>query len=86
MVRPKFRDSGAATPCLHLARLPGSLRFTDKEEQLNVPSIRNKIRISKIDHKKFDDVLESKEGKKYYKDVYKMNGTTYHPLAEEGTQ
>jgi len=55
------------------------LRFSDKEDQLNIPIIRQKIRISKIDHQKFDSVIESKEGKKYYKDVYQKNKVTYHP-------
>jgi hypothetical protein len=44
------------------------------------------MRISKVDHMKFDDVLESKVGSKYYKDVYKKNEATYHPLAEEGSK
>ena len=39
MVRP-IRASGAATPSLHLSKLPGSLMFTDKKEHLNVPEIR----------------------------------------------
>lgn len=85
MIRPKYRG-GAATPHVHLQQLPNSLKFTNNENQLNIPQIRHNLRISKVDHKKFDEVLESKEGKKYYKDVYKKNEATYHPLAEEGTQ
>jgi hypothetical protein len=35
---------------------------------------------------KFDDVLESSVGKKYYKDIYKKNEISYHPYPDKGTE
>ena len=50
MIRPKYRPSGAATPSLAMQKLPKSLRFSGKTDLINVPAIRQNIRISKVDH------------------------------------
>ena len=51
-------------------RLPKQYKFTNNSDLVNVETIRNKIRMNKIKHLDFDQVQNSEEGKRYFKNVY----------------
>ncbi len=53
--------------------IPRNLKYSSNFKNNSIDSIRQKLRLNQIMHKKYDPDLEGKRGKKYYEGVYEPN-------------
>ena len=54
-------------------KLPAQFKFISDDKKTDIDAVRDKLRMNLIDHKNFDPSIGTKEGQKYYGQVYKPN-------------
>ena len=75
--RPKMTELETRVYDMTNITISRNLKYSSRFQDNSIDAVRQKLRLNKIMHKKYDPNLEGPRGRKYYEGVYETNNSKH---------
>jgi hypothetical protein len=76
-LRPKMTELETRVYDMTNITISRNLKYSSRFQDNSIDAVRQKLRLNKIMHKKYDPNLEGHRGRKYYEGVYETNNSKH---------